>query len=222
VSRPLIKFCGITRPEDARDAVLAGADLVGLNFYPPSPRAVSFDGGALLARTARAVRDPRRPGFRAIVVAVLVDPTDELLEGVVEVVQPDWLQFHGGESLARCAQPGRPFLKAFRLRRPQDAAAIPEYADHPLARGFLLDAFRPHQPGGTGARLSPALLRAGMVRPRAFLAGGLHAGNVADVVRRYAPYGVDAASGVEERPGKKSRLLMRRFVEAVEAGAAGR
>ncbi len=220
MKRPLIKMCGITSAEDARDAVAAGADLVGLNFWPGSPRAVSFGQAVTIAAAVRRLAHPRRPAARARVVAVFVDAHEDLVQGVLEHVKPDILQFHGDETPEQCARHGHRFIKAFRLRGAQDVDGIPRYLGEPSV-GYLVDAFSPTSPGGTGRMLRTELARLALAHPRGFLAGGLTPENVGAVVRQLAPFGVDVASGIETRPGVKSTALMSAFVRAVEAAVTG-
>lgn len=214
--RPLVKICGLTQPQDVRQAITAGADLVGLNFVASSPRAVSFAQAEHLAAVARATPRTRHPDRPARVVAVFVDPDEELVLGVLDHVRPDILQFHGEEPAAFCRLFRKPFVKAFQLRGKADVDAIDAYLGG-YAVGYLIDAFSPTQRGGTGRRLSIELARYALARPRGFLAGGLTPANVGDAVARLRPFGVDVASGVELRAGIKSGELMVDFVRQVDA-----
>lgn len=217
MKRPWIKMCGIVRPDDARAAVMAGAELLGLNFYAGSPRAVSFGLAARISQMAR--RTPQPPGRRGPVrtVAVLVDADVELVQDVIAHVEPDILQFHGDEPPDYCQHFKKPFLKAFRLQEPADAAPIASYLGG-YAIGFLIDGWTPGVPGGTGVRVGLETARRALkISKRGFLAGGLTPGNVGEAIRTLTPYGVDVASGIEERTGVKSAELMVSFVRAVEA-----
>lgn len=214
MKRTLIKMCGLTQIQDVREALALQVDLIGLNFHPASPRALSFQRAQLLANTVHNHKgDPKRPSR---VAAVFVDPPEDLVHDVIAHVKPDVLQFHGDEPPEYCRHFKRPFIKAFRLQTPGDAEAIDRYmGGHAVA--YLIDAYSPDQHGGTGQRVRLDLLESGLSRPRGFLAGGLTAKTVGPLVQKLRPYGVDVASGIETRPGLKNHLLMRRFVEAVHA-----
>lgn len=214
-------MCGVTRLADARAAVMAGTDLIGLNFYPGSPRAVSFGLGARLSEVARSTPQPQ--GCRGAVrtVAVLVDAEIEFVRDVIEHVAPDILQFHGDEAPGYCQHFRKPFLKAFRLEGPADVERISTYLGG-YAVGYLIDAWAEQAHGGTGRRIGrPMATQALAVGKRGFLAGGLDPSNVADAVRTLRPYGVDVASGIELRPGVKGPDLMAAFVRQVELGCRG-
>ena len=214
MKRPWIKFCGFTRPSDVRAAVQTGADLIGLNFCTDSPRAVSFGLGRKLCDAAHAV--PLPPSRRKVrTVAVFVNPDDELVQGVLSHVAPDILQFHGDESPAFCRSFNHPFIKAHQLRTLESARAIPEYlGDYSV--GYLIDAYSPDERGGTGRRLDLSLAQSALEHERGFLAGGLLPDNIEALVSALHPFGVDVASGIEERPGIKSIKRMAAFVAGVD------
>jgi len=215
---PYIKMCGFTRPEEARAAVLLGADLIGINFYAESPRAVSFGLASKIqdaVHRASAERGSKRP---ARTVAVLVNPDVEHVLGVLSHVEPDILQFHGDEPPHFCRYFRHPFIKAFRMGSVADAKPIPDFMGG-YAVGFLVEAFSPTDYGGTGKVLSYSFAKAALANPRGFLAGGLAPGNVREAIRMLSPYGVDVASGIEVRPGHKNRELMVEFVREVRAAA---
>ncbi len=210
-------MCGIVRPDDARAAVMAGAELLGLNFYPGSPRALSFGLAARISALAK--RTPQPPGRRGPVrtVAVLVDADAEVVRDVIEHVKPDILQFHGDETPEFCQHFKKPFLKAFRLREPNDTAPIQSFLGG-YAIGYLIDGWTPGAHGGTGVRVGLETARSALtLNKRGFLAGGLNPRNVEEAVRTLSPFGVDVASGIESRAGVKSPELMVAFARAVEA-----
>jgi phosphoribosylanthranilate isomerase len=218
MKRPWIKFCGLTRPVDVRTAVQTGADLVGLNFCTDSPRAVSFGLGRALCDTAHAVSLP--PGRRKVrTVAVFVNPDDDFVMDVLHHVGPDILQFHGDESPAFCRSFKHPFLKAHQLRSSVNARAIPDYLGD-YAAGYLVDAYSAEQRGGTGRRLDLSLAKTSLASGRGFLAGGLTADNIEEIIKVVQPFGIDVASGIEERPGIKSPKLMAAFIAAVDRACA--
>jgi phosphoribosylanthranilate isomerase len=213
MKRPWIKFCGFTRPGDVRAAVQTGADLIGLNFWTESPRAISFGLGRKLCDVANSVTLPK--GRRKVrTVAVFVNPDDELVQGVLKHVQPDILQFHGDESPNFCRSFKHPFLKAHQLESVASATKIPEYLGE-YSVGYLVDTYSADQRGGTGRRLDLDVARAALQHGRGFLAGGLSPGNIEAIIGTVRPFGVDVASGVEELPGIKSARKMADFVAAV-------
>ena len=211
--RTRIKLCGLSRPEDIEVAVEAGADAIGLVFYPPSPRNVSPQrAGELLA------------GLPAFVSAVglFVNPTPEQVQQAIAGAPISMLQFHGDETPQQCAAIAqavrRPFLRALRIRPETTAADLLEfdrqYRDcSPLYAGPLLDTWSEAY-GGTGRVFDWSLIPADIAR-RAALSGGLNAQNATDAVRQLRPYAVDVSSGIESAKGVKDAALMRAFVSAV-------
>lgn len=203
-ARTRVKICGITRPEDGLRAADLGADAIGLVFVAASPRAVN---PARAAEIAAAL-----PPFVAR-VGLFVDAAAAEIEAVLSRVPVDLLQFHGDESAAYCRQFGRPYLKAVRMRPGLDVAAY--MTEYPDAAAFLLDAYHPAIAGGSGegfdwGRVPPQ-------RPRPIiLAGGLHAGNIADAVRQVRPFAVDVSSGVETAKGIKDAAKMAEFIQGVQ------
>ena len=187
-------------------AVEAGADAVGLVFYPPSPRYVAAEAAVRIAQ--------HLPPFVAK-VGLFVDADREDIEKAVDVVGIDVIQFHGSESPDTCRGYRRPYIKAVRMRDGVDLAGARErYSD---ASALLLDAYRPGQPGGTGTtfdwdRIPPEL--AGEI----ILAGGLTAENVTDAVTRVRPYAVDVSGGVERLKGVKDPGKIKKFMRGVELG----
>jgi phosphoribosylanthranilate isomerase len=190
--RTRVKICGITRVDDALAAVREGADAIGLNFWPGTPRRVDFDR----AREIVAALPP----FVAR-VGLFVDPASDEVRAALGAVALDALQFHGSEDAAFCRSFGKPYLKAVAVRAGTDLLESASPFDD--AAGLLFDAFQPGDlPGGTGqsfdwSRLTgeiKARLRAPVV-----LSGGLDPDNVARAIRSVRPYAVDVSSGVEER-----------------------
>lgn len=206
--RVRVKFCGMTRPDDARAAVALGADAIGLIFYPPSPRAVSVE-------QALAVLDAVGPLVST--VGVFVNPSASELAAVLTRMPLDMLQFHGEEDPALCAGAGRPWIKAVGMREGVDArAAARRYAG---ARGLLLDTFSARKKGGTGHAFDWTLVPADLDRP-VILAGGLDAANVAQAIAAVRPYAVDVNGGVESSPGVKDARKMEAFMQEVERAQA--
>ncbi len=200
-----IKICGITREADADAVVQAGADALGLNFAPSSPRRIDLERAAAIAGRVRG---------RICRVGVFVDPSADQVARVLDRVELDVLQFHGDESGEACRQFGLPFMKVLRVREPLAMASIErEYAD---ACCLLLDAYVPGVPGGTGRSFDWALWPASAALPLV-LAGGLSPDNVAAAVSRLDPWGVDVSGGVEgAQKGMKDPERIRKFVQEVK------
>ncbi len=193
-----IKICGITRVADALLAVEYGANILGLNFYPPSPRGLSL---------ARAIEIRDAIGDRCSVAGVFVNATREYVAERLDRLRLDLLQFHGDEDDA--AMHGWP-VKVIRALRLKEGAAF-----HPNLRGdadyCLIDTFHPALFGGTG-QVRPLDALAGSDLSRTFISGGLSPSNVAAAVK-LKPFGVDVASGVESAPGIKDAGKLRSFIE---------
>ena len=200
--RTRVKICGITRAQDARAAADAGADAIGVVFYPPSPRYLSVE-------RAVEIRDALPPFVQTVALFVNADAAQ--IAQVIGRVHPAMLQFHGDETPEFCAQFGLPFVKACRVRAGVDAAAyLRPYA---RAAAWLLDSFVPEY-GGVGERFDWSLAPRNLARPL-ILSGGLDAGNVGDAVRRVRPWGVDVSSGVESAKGIKDAAKMAAFITEV-------
>ena len=203
MSRTRIKICGLTRPEDVDAAVDAGADAIGLVFYPRSPRHVTPELAASLAE--------RVPPFVSV-VGLFVNAEEAFVHDVLARVPLHALQFHGDEPAADCARYGRPWLKAARVRAGFD---LLEFASlHRSASGILLDAFSDAY-GGTGHRFDWSLIPDAMERRRLILSGGLDADNVGEAIRRVRPWAVDVSSGVEVDKGIKSAARIAAFIAGV-------
>jgi phosphoribosylanthranilate isomerase len=203
-----IKICGITNVEDAQAAVAAGADLLGLVFAEDSPRCVSIEQAAMIARVA--------PPY-IVRVGLFVNAPAERVMHAMNACDLQLLQFHGEETPDYCRQFGAMSMKAFRVKGPETIQALTEFATD----AWLLDAFVPGQRGGTGHSFNwnLAVEAVKLGRP-VFLAGGLTPENVADAVRTVQPYGVDVSSGVEVSPGKKDHAKVRQFIHAAKAALA--
>jgi phosphoribosylanthranilate isomerase len=199
-----IKICGITRVQDALAVAAGGADAIGLVFYKPSPRYVSI---ALAAELARAL-----PPF-VTTVGLFVNAAPELVREVLAAVPLDVLQFHGDESPEYCAQFGKPYLKAIRVKAGVDLLQCA--ADFSSAQGLLLDAFVEGIPGGTGASFDWALIPKNLTVP-VILSGGLDAENVAAAIKQVRPYAVDVSSGVEVSKGIKDATKIAAFINEVK------
>jgi phosphoribosylanthranilate isomerase len=203
VSRTRIKICGLTRPEDVRAAVEAGADAIGLVFYPPSPRFLSFERAAELAALV--------PPFVTI-VGLFVNPEAEFVREALARVPLQLLQFHGDETEAECARYGRRWIKAARVRAGVDLVEFS--ACHRGASGLLLDAFVEGYGGGGKVFDWTLIPEGGLDRPL-ILSGGLDAENVVEAIRRIRPWAVDVSSGVESGKGIKDAARIAAFIAGV-------
>ncbi|GAB3785585.1 phosphoribosylanthranilate isomerase [Dyella agri] len=204
-----IKCCGMTRVEDALLAAQLGADAIGLVFTARSRRRVSVAQAQAIVHAL--------PPFVST-VALFMDDAPALVEEVIATVVPDLLQFHGGESDAWCAQFGHRYLKAIAMG--EGAAALARLRDYPRAAALLLDGHGLGEAGGGGKAFDWSLMPRNLVQPLV-LAGGLHAGNVAEAIRVARPWAVDVASGVESAPGIKDAGKLRDFIAAVRATDEG-
>ncbi len=216
--RTRVKICGLTRADDVTAAVGAGADAIGLVFYPDSARFVSLEQAQGLRAIVPAFVD---------VVALFVNATREEVQAVIDRVKPDLLQFHGDESPSFCASFHHRYLRAFRLGAPhlnspeQVFRTCHQFGD---AAGWLFDSYSPGY-GGSGRALDPALLQTVMQSPDScpiILAGGMTPASVAISIQSLRPYAVDVSSGVESSPGIKSSEKIEAFMHAVDEAASGR
>ncbi|WP_300340589.1 phosphoribosylanthranilate isomerase [Accumulibacter sp.] len=205
---PRIKICGLTRVEDLEQAVHAGADALGLVFYPPSPRFVDLPTAARLARAV--------PPFVTL-VGLFVNADPAVVRATLAAVPMHLLQWHGDEDEAYCRQFDRPYIKAARVRPGIDL--LQYAAGFPSAQAILLDAFVDGY-GGGGTVFDWSLVPRSLGKPL-ILSGGLDADNVGEAVRRLQPDAVDVSSGVEASKGIKDAERIRAFVAAVKtAGSA--
>ncbi len=187
--RTRVKICGITRVEDGLAAAHAGADAIGLVFWPGTPRVVSVDracaiGGAL-------------PPFVSV-VALFVDPEPAHVRASLAAVPIDILQFHGREAPEFCRAFGRPYVKAVPVAAEAQPTGLLEYAArYPDAAGLIFDAPPGNGlPGGTGRTFDWDTLPKRLPQPL-ILSGGLTQANVGEAIRRVRPWAVDVSSGVE-------------------------
>jgi phosphoribosylanthranilate isomerase len=197
-----VKICGITTPEDAEAAVRAGADAIGLNFWPESKRRVSLDQAARIAAVVPS---------RVRLAGVFVNADLRTIEHALATVPLSAIQLHGDEPPELSAQIPAAVIRSI----PISAATAFDRARQYPAAAFLLDAPAKGY-GGAGEPFDWSL--AGSARDRLqrpiVLAGGLTPENVAEAIRRVRPDGVDVASGVESAPGRKDPERLRKFVVA--------
>jgi phosphoribosylanthranilate isomerase len=209
----IVKICGLSTRETLDVALETGADMVGFVFFPPSPRHLSLETARDLGRQTKR---------RASKVALTVDADDATLANIVEVLQPDILQLHGSETVARLRDIkqkfGLPVMKAMAVETPADLASLPGYAA--VADRILFDARAPKdatRPGGLGAVFDWRVLEKLDLKLPFMVSGGLRAGNVAEAVRVTRAGGVDVSSGVERTPGVKDPEMIRAFIRAARA-----
>ncbi len=212
---PLVKICGITRSEDAEHAVRAGADWLGLNFWPRSKRHVDRSVAAEVATAARRAAQARSDGAGLALVGVFVNqPLAEIAE-IAATVGLDLVQLHGDESPADCRDAvaaGLSIIKALTVTRESDIDSLARFP----CKIFLIDTPDPGY-GGSGRTCDWTLASAAVVSgARIVLAGGLTPDNVARAVAEVRPYAVDVASGVEEVPGRKDPDKISAFIRAAK------
>ncbi|WP_317929032.1 phosphoribosylanthranilate isomerase [Halioxenophilus sp. WMMB6] len=199
------KICGITSVPDALAAKQAGTDAIGLVFYAKSPRNVAEP---LAREIALSV------GPFVTVVGLFVDAEQSAVERCLQSVPLHVLQFHGSESNEYCRQFQRPFIKAIRMAPGLELEPI--FDAYPDAAGFILDAYQPGVPGGTGQRFDWHRFPNSGARPL-ILAGGLNPENILQALRETTPYGVDVSGGVESAPGVKSAQKVADFIRTVKS-----
>lgn len=200
-----VKICGITNLEDARAAVEAGADALGFNFYPRSPRYIT-------PQDARRIIE-QLPAHILAVGVFVNEAAPEAVARMAEESNVGAVQLHGDESPAYCRALGNLYvIKALRVAEAFAPESVLEYE----TEAILLDAFDRRERGGTGRTFDWEVAR--RVRelvPKLYLAGGLSAENVSEAVWKVQPYAVDACSRLESAPGIKDRERVRAFISAV-------
>ncbi len=204
-----IKICGVTCVTDAEAAVAAGADLLGLIFAPSSIRRVEVE-------TARAIAAAVRG--RAEMVAVFQDAPADAINAVVTDVGCDFVQLHGQEAPALAAMVIRPVIRAVVVTAATAETEVMLWAQTKNVAHLLFDRPKAQPEADWEAQLDRLwrVVTAETGRfPGCFVAGGLSAGNVLEVIRRWRPSGVDVASGVESAPGRKDARRMQAFCRAV-------
>src|SRR3954469_18955633 len=209
----LVKICGLSTRETLDAALAAGADMTGFVFFPPSPRHLGIETARELGKQAKG---------RAEKVALVVDADDATLENIVDALQPDMLQLHGKESVARLRDIrqkfGLPVMKALAIETAADLVRLPGYAA--VADRILFDARAPKhatRPGGLGAPFDWHVLENLSIDIPFMVSGGLHAANVAEALRVTRAGGIDVSSGVESAPGIKDPDMIRAFIRAARA-----
>jgi phosphoribosylanthranilate isomerase len=195
----LVKICGITNLEDALAAVEFGADALGFNFYKKSPRYVS-------PAVVEKILEEIPPSVWK--VGVFVNESEEAVKDLSVRLQFDYLQFHGDETPYYCEQFATPYWKAFQLKDEKSLELMKKYH----CEYYLVDAYVENAYGGTGVTGNWELAKEAKKSGKIFLAGGLRPDNVEMAIKVVQPDGVDVASGVEARPGKKDRAKLEEFI----------
>ncbi len=214
------KICGVTSIDDALCTLDAGADALGLNFYPKSPRYVAPETAHRIAEVVRG---------RLLLVGVMVNPSVPEAVSLASQIGLDAVQLHGDEAAALATEISRSVavIRAFRVST-QGLSPVFEYLEQSRKAGgefrsVLFDAFRPGQFGGVGKTADWNAIEqypSEDWHPPFILAGGLTPANVALAIQKLHPYGVDTASGVEVSPGRKSPALVVQFVRAAREAFA--
>jgi len=199
-----VKICGITDPDDAKNAALLGADAIGLNFYERSPR---FIDGTVASRIIEAL-----PAFIPVIGVFVNHPNPQGLEDLALSLGLHAVQLHGNETPDYCSMIQKvKVIKAFRVDANFRVESLKNYSN----TMFLLDSGSGTQFGGTGKVFDWSQAYGANAFGWTVLAGGLTAENVGDAISRLHPFAVDVSSGVESAPRHKDYEKMRRFIEAV-------
>jgi len=197
-----VKICGLTNYEDAVAAMEMGADLLGFNFYPKSPRFVAPE------KAMRIIS--KLPAFIDIAGVFVNSPLEEIRD-TIDQCQLNWIQLHGDESPQFCRELLSHNVKTMKAIRVKDQNDIRQ-AENYFTDAILLDAFDPKKYGGTGLTFDWNII--GHIGKRIFLAGGINPDNVAKAVK-LGVYGIDVCSGVEAEPGKKDHKKMRKLFDNI-------
>ena len=198
-----VKICGITNYEDAAAAMDMGADLLGFNFYPESPRFVSSEKAVKIISKLPAFID---------IAGVFVNARLEQIREVISQCQLDWVQLHGDESPQFCSSFLSLNVKTMKALRVKDQNDI-QQAENFFTDAILLDAFNPEKYGGTGLTFDWNIV--GHIGKRVFLAGGINPDNATEAIK-LGVYGIDVCSGIEAEPGKKDHKKMRKLFENIQ------
>ncbi len=208
-----VKICGLTTVEAVQDTVAAGADYIGLVFFPKSPRNLDFDTAQRLAQQVPS---------HVKTVALMVNPSDDFLRELLEHVDVDILQLQGSESAERVREikelSGKPVIKALGVSSQDDLATLESYKG--LTDQILLDAKAPKdadRPGGNGASFDWSLLTDTSIDVPWMLAGGLTIENVKEAITVSHARQVDVSSAVESAPGVKDKEKVRAFIAAAKS-----
>ncbi len=213
MQRTRAKICGITRIEDIQAVVNAGADAIGLVFYPPSPRYVLPEHALELVKHI--------PPYIQI-VGLFVDAKADEIQQVLQIVPLDIIQFHGSETPEQCQtiakQCSRRWYKAIQVKADLDVLGEIKKYQYVGASAILLDAWHPDLKGGTGQVFDWSKFPKSEIP--LILAGGLTPDNIEQAIKITQPYAVDVSGGVESAKGIKDPQLIQRFMQGVQCGTA--
>lgn len=211
-----VKICGVKTYDDAMRIIDAGADLIGFNFYPESPRYITpGDCMRLTVRLETALRDRLA---KVMLIGVFVNSERDNMHAIFRDCHLDMIQLSGDEPPEVLEYLGERAYKVVRPTSADELARIVEtYPLRKLAPAWMVDTYRPGEYGGTGQTADWSLARQLAREMPIVLAGGLRADNVAEAIRQVNPWGVDVASGVESAPGVKDMEKVRQFIHAVRA-----
>lgn len=202
-SRVRVKICGVTREEDALQAVDLGADFLGLNFYPSSPRYLEIGAARRLADAVRG---------RTRLVGVVVNPEPGRVEELFDRVGLDLVQFHGDETPREVAPWAGRAIRAFRWRGDAERLDPMQWKD---VWGWLFDYHEEGRYGGTGRRWNYQGIAGLGGGRRLFVAGGVGPDNAREAVTASGAWAIDVCSGVESSPGIKDAELLERLFDEV-------
>ncbi len=198
-----VKICGITNYDDAAAALDMGADLLGFNFYPESPRFIPPEKAIEIINKLPAFID---------LAGIFVNASIDQIHETKNLCQLDWVQLHGDENPQFCRELLSHNVKVMKALRVKDSSDIKK-ADEYFTDAILLDAFNPEKYGGTGLTFDWNII--GHIGKRVFLAGGINPDNAADAVK-LGVYGIDVCSGIESEPGKKDHKKMKKLFDNIK------
>ena len=205
--KPLeIKICGINDIASMKTAIKYKADYIGLVFFPPSPRNVSF---------AEALNILKYRNKDVKIVALTVDPTDELLLKIKTRIHPEYIQLHGNETPKRCFNINKlinlPIIKGIGVQNNKQLLSTLNSYDNYIDM-FILDAPKGKLPGGNGDKFNWNFLKNIKLKKKWLLAGGLNIKNIEEAINTSKTSGIDVSSGVEIKPGLKESKLIKDFI----------
>ena len=197
-----VKICGLTNYDDAVAAMDMGADLLGFNFYPKSPRYLPPEAAAAIIRKLPAFVDT---------AGVFVNASLDEIRRTIDLCCLNWVQLHGDETPEFCRSLNSVNVRTMKALRVKDASDI-KNAEEFFTDAILLDAFDAQKYGGTGITFDWNIV--GHIGKRVFLAGGINPENAAEAVK-LGVYGIDVCSGIEAEPGKKDHEKMKKLFDNI-------
>ncbi|MCM8802987.1 MAG: phosphoribosylanthranilate isomerase [Candidatus Omnitrophica bacterium] len=206
-----IKICGFKRRKDIIDAINLGIRWIGLNFYEKSPRYIEL-------KETKELIENLPPNVKKI--GVFVNPDEKKLYEIVKKIKLDGIQLHGNEPFSMIERfkknfPNKIVIKAIRVKTKEEVLKKIKY--YKISDFFLLDVYTKDKLGGTGKLIDESKIEKNKLPfNKIFIAGGITPENVKDIIKKYKPFGIDVASGVEIAPGIKDIEKMRRLIEEVK------